>query len=265
MIPKKQPVLQLLIAIVFIAVAMTVGTIVNQPGLKRYFPYFPAILLLLTTWWLYRREGKSMKTIGLTISGRNFKLLLVGFLIGAVAFLIARILRTIYSGEALVFATSINYNSILSSMYYLLPMVLVEELLFRGYLFKKTLEIWNITTANILFSVLFTLIHIMDEQVLSRPPILIMLLVSIPIGHLLFATALLRSGSLLLPVGLHLGNNWATRHLVSSVDDGNSILFIPESATFDTWPSFIGLILIYNCVFALVLFFMLKWKGYSAR
>jgi hypothetical protein len=53
-------------------------------------------------------------------------------------------------------------------------------------------------------------------------------------GHLLFSAALLRSGSLLFPAGIHLGINWSLQNLFSQ-DPGNDsrgVLFrviTPES------------------------------------
>ena len=135
----------------------------------------------------------------------------------------------------------------------------VEEILFRGYLFKKTIAVSNVVVANIIFSLLFMFVHVLDDSVLNSPGRMVMLIISIPVGHLMFATALLRSGTLFFPIGLHLGNNWATRHLISSMDDGQSILIVPERVSFDTWPSFIGLLLIYNGVFLLLTWLIWKW------
>lgn len=41
-----------------------------------------------------------------------------------------------------------------------------------------------------------------------------------PAAHLLFSTALLKSGTLYYPIGIHLGNNWAAHHLFSSGTGG---------------------------------------------
>jgi len=103
------------------------------------------------------------------------------------------------------------------------------------------------------------LIHLVDESVLSNPGHMVLLIISIPVGHLWFATALQRSKTLFFPIGLHLGNNWATRHLISDNGNGESILVVVERVNFETWPSFIGMLLITNGVFLLVTF--LIWKS----
>ena len=73
-----------------------------------------------------------------------------------------------YAGETFVISESINYESILYAFYFILPTVAVEEFLFRGYLFKKTIEKFNVVIANIIFSILFMAIHVLDENVINN-------------------------------------------------------------------------------------------------
>jgi membrane protease YdiL (CAAX protease family) len=147
----------------------------------------------------------------------------------------------------------------LLAFYFILPQVATEEFLFRGYLFKKTIEVSNVVVANIIFSILFMLIHVLDENVLQQRGLIILLAVSIPVGHLLFATALLKSKTLWFPIGLHLGNNWATRHLISNANDSNSIFYLTDVNTFETWTPFIMFLVIFNGFFLLVTFIIWKW------
>jgi len=132
-------------------------------------------------------------------------------------------------------------------------------LLFRGYLFKKTIETSNVIMANIIFSILFMLIHVLDADVLSNTGMIIMLVVAIPVGHLLFATALLKSKTIYFPIGLHLGNNWATRHLLNNDEFGNSIFYIPNTVMFETWSPFITVIFLFNGFFLFITFIIWKW------
>ena len=246
------------LAIFLMVAALALNIVVDGPWLKANFPYLPVLLLLLVTWFLFRLDNKNLKALGMNISLGNVFYMLFGLLLGAIGFLAANYAKSLYTGESIVLSSSIDIWGIMASLYFILPTVAVEEMLFRGYLFKKTIEVSNVIVANIIFSVLFMLIHVLDGDVLQSPGMIVMLAISIPIGHLLFATALLRSRTLIFPIGIHLGNNWATRHLISSQEDGNSILVVLERTTFDTWPSFIGMLLLYNGVFVLAIF--LIWK-----
>lgn len=249
-------------AILLFAAALAIGTLVDGPFLKHYFPYVSFLLLLVVTWFLYKKDGSSWDSIGLHLSTQNSLFVLLGLVIGSVAFLLANVARSFYTGETIEFSDVIDATAIVKAVYFILPTVAVEELLFRGYLFKKTMADSNIVVANMVFALLFTLIHLFDQTILQRPPLMVMPVMSIPVGHLLFATALLKSRTLYFPIGLHLGNNWASRHLISEQNDGQSILVVLDRVDFDTWPYFIGMLLIHNGIFLLVTLLIWKWKDW---
>ena len=73
--------------------------------------------------------------------------------------------------------------------------------------------------ANIIFSILFLSVHVFDNEVINSIPKIIFTVITIPIGHILFSVALLKSKSLLFPIGIHLGNNWASQHLITTKNE----------------------------------------------
>ena len=258
---SSYPVLaRFILSVVMFGLALLIGTVIDGPLWKRYFPYLSFLLLLLVTWLLYKWDGQHLGALGLQITRRHMMFLFFGVLIGAASFMLANLARSFYTGESITLSKEIDFRTVFGAFYFILPTVAVEELLFRGYLFKKTISVTNAVVANVIFAMLFMLIHVVDESVLRSPGRLVMLVISIPVGHLFFATALLRSNTLYFPIGLHLGNNWATRHLISGADDGNSILVVLGRTNFDDWPSFIGLLMIYNGVFVLVTYCIWKWS-----
>jgi len=259
---KKYPIgSRFVLAILLFALALILSGLINKGVIKMYFPYASAILLGIATWLLYKTDKKSLREIGLNLSLRNISFLPLGVCIGAIAFLTTKYARALYTGESIVVSETVNYSTILYALYIILPTVAVEEFLFRGYLFKKTIDTTNVIVANVIFSILFMLIHVFDENVINNKGMMIFLIISIPVGHLLFATALLKSKTLLFPIGLHLGNNWATQHVITDSDTGDSFLYIINNASFDTWPEFIGFILIFNSVFLFFTFLIWKWDA----
>lgn len=247
------------LAMLLFGTSLFISGLINKGWVKQYVPYTAPILLFVATWFLYKKDKNSLKTIGLNFSIRNMLFLPLGTLIGAVILLGAKYVRALYVGEAFEVATSINYTTILYAFYFILPQVATEEFLFRGYLFKKTIDVSNVVMANIIFSILFMLIHVLDENVMRNIGMVIFLGITIPVGHLIFATALLKSKTLYFPIGLHLGNNWATRHLISNSNTGESFLYIPNVVTFDSWIPFIISILIFNGFFLFATFLIWKW------
>lgn len=261
---KKHPILsKYIFAILILFIALFISGILNKGVIKQYFPYSSAICLLIATWVLLKSDNKNLSNYGIDFKTKNLKLFPLGILIGALVFLIAKYLRSLCFGETLNLSSTFNYKNILNGFYIMLPMVAVEEFLFRGYLFKKTIEISNVIKANIVFSILFMLVHVFDSGIIHSIPMIIFTVITIPIGHLLFATAFLKSKSLYFPIGIHLGNNWGTNHLVNNLNDGNSFLFVTNTARFDTWSSFITFILLWNVFYLIVIYIILKWKNFD--
>lgn len=250
-------------AILLFGCALFISGLINKGIIKEYFPFASTICLLIATWILFLTDKKSLNSIGLNFKLKNLKFLPLGILIGAGVFLLAKYFRALYTGEVFNVSEDINYKSIFYGLYIILPTVAVEEFLFRGYLFKKTIEISSVVKANIIFSILFMLIHVFDRDVINNPGMIVFLVISIPVGHLFFATALLKSKSLFFPIGIHLGNNWATRHLITNSNTGESFLFISNNTSFETWPSFVFFILLWNSIFLMATFIIWKWNDFT--
>lgn len=250
------------LAILLFGLSLAISGLINKGVVKQYFPYAANILLLLATWFLFKTDQKSLNSIGLKLNFKNLSYMPLGVLIGAFAFLGAKYARALYTGETFEVNTSVTYSTMFYAFYFILPQVTTEELLFRGYLFKKTIKSTSIIIANIIFSITFMLIHVLDENVMNNWGMIVFIVITIPVGHLLFATALLKSKTLFFPIGLHLGNNWATRHLITNSDSNNSILYISNPATFDTWTPFITTTLIFNIFFLLVTLLIWKWNWF---
>ena len=128
------------LAIILFASVLIISGLTNRGFVKQYIPYVSCILLFIVTWFLYKTEKKSLKSIGLNFSLRNIALLPLGTLIGIVALFIARFLRSMYLNESFELSQSIDFTFLSLAFYFILPQVATEEFLFRGYLFKKTIE-----------------------------------------------------------------------------------------------------------------------------
>jgi membrane protease YdiL (CAAX protease family) len=118
------------------------------------------------------------------------------------------VLETLHFGLVLFKSKSIDGPTILCTLYFISLTVTVEGFLFIGYFFKKTIKTSRLVLANTVFYILFMLIHVLDEYVISNKGMVVLFIITILVGYLLFATALLRSKTLFPPIGLPLGNNW---------------------------------------------------------
>src|SRR6476469_3515090 len=245
-----------------LAVLLGVAALVLTGLIGKFLPlpFIDVALLLLATWILYRTDGKSLNALGLNITIPHLLFLILGLVIGITALGVETFFRTIYTGEHWSIISSINQVALWKGLYFILPSIVVQELMFRGYLFTKTIEVTNVVTANIIFSILFMLVHVIDRDVLQNMGQVIFLAVSIPVGHLLFATALLKSKTLYFPIGLHWGNNWASSYLIGYGKKPDVIFYLDNQHVFTTWQPFIIMLLIFNFSFLLVTFVIWKWN-----
>ncbi|HEX8316036.1 MAG TPA: CPBP family intramembrane glutamic endopeptidase [Flavisolibacter sp.] len=251
---------RILLAIILGCIALMLGGFVYSVfPIRPWFPFAGEAFLLLFTLVLYRTEKHDLPPLGLRPSLKNIAYLFCGLVIAIAALLGATWLRTLYSGEVWHLSPNIDMTAMAKSLYYVLPSVIVQELMFRGYLFTKTISRLGIVKTNIIFAVLFALVHVVDRDVIQNPPKIIMLGICTAVGHLWFATALLRSKTILFPIGLHLGNNWAVMHLAGMSDNNQSIFYLTDQKAYTTWMSFIILLLIFNVFFLLVTW--LTWKS----
>ena len=245
----------LLAALLGIA-ALFLATLINK---FLPVPFVDVALLTVATWILYRADGRSLAALGLNVTGKHFFFLVLGLVIGILALGLETFVRSAYTGEHWEINSHIDQVALWKALYFVLPSVVVQELMFRGYLFTKTIEVTNVVVANVIFSILFMLMHVVDRDVLHNTGQLIFLAVSIPVGHLLFATALLKSKTLYFPIGLHWGNNWASSCLIGYGSSENVIFHIRDQYAFTSWGPFIILLVIFNVVFLLLILLIWKW------
>lgn len=227
--------------------------------IRPWFPFLGEVFLVLLTWLLYRTDKQPLPAIGLFPNFRNAGFLLLGLIMGVAAVFGSTALRTLYTGEIWHRTTTVDGWSLLKSLYYILPTVAVQELIFRGYLFTKSIARWGMVRANVLFALLFMLVHVLDRDVLQQPGQALFLAICIPVGHLWFASGLLRTGTLLFAIGLHWGNNYAVTHLAGTVDTSQTLFYLTNQKVFTTWPPFIVVMLLFNGFFLLVTWATWQW------
>lgn len=90
-----------------------------------------------------------------------------------------------------------------------------EETLFRGYPFQRLEESLGTWPTQLLLAVLFTLMHMGNPGLRAADaPLRFWSLLNIALAAIFLGLAYLRTRSLALPIGLHLGWNWAQGSLL---------------------------------------------------
>ncbi len=227
---QRRPALK--IFIVFITFFLIVVFLSMVFGYQTLGGYIAPCLLLLITWWLYKNEGSSLSALGLTLTKRNLGFLPIGLLVGIVLYAVGMYAAILYQGLEISFNKNADYTIIAGGLFFFIQGVMNEELIFRGYCFKKTVEVYGVAKANIVFAILFLIWHWISWDAWGNYGLMLSA-ITVCFGHLLFATSLLRSGTLFLAIGIHLGNNWAVKHFAAYEGDipiVNSIFVVTGSA-----------------------------------
>lgn len=173
---KNNFVLQLIIAIVGVFITMFGLVMFNQHLLLTFSLPLRMVLMIVTQWSLFIVPGILMiiskeKLIDLGFSKTNIlKQILIGIGIALLVSLIFTVIPILVGLRDFVGATTYTkpWQFAFEFVYALLGVALVEELIFRGYIFKKLLDIKNSKWfAIIISSLIFGFFHIFNGDILQ--------------------------------------------------------------------------------------------------
>jgi len=176
------------------------------------YPFLPIklgdlIVVLLPSWLFLRLEKRPLASLGLRMNLRWFRDLGLGFLFACGLMLLAVVGVAFTQGGWI--RTSLGPSVLVQGLSICMGVALFEELLFRGYPFQRMVEAWGARTTQCLMAAFFVLAHLV-VGILRGYPASTMFAASVNIGcaALFLGFALLRTGSLALPIGIHAGWNW---------------------------------------------------------
>jgi len=175
--------------------------------------------LLVSTWVMTRWVNrKPFGAAGLTLHSRTLRDTGVGILVGFV--MMSGIFLVEYgAGFVTVETRGVTGGEVaglmLSSALLFALAAMVEEVLFRGYLFQTLMQAWTFVPAAAVFSLLFALAHFGNPSGGGLLPS-----ANIAIAGLWLSFAYLKTRSLWLPFGLHFGWNFAQSTVYSFPTSG---------------------------------------------
>lgn len=178
--------------------------------------------ILFITWKAYKREGKNLSELGLNLKLKNIGFAFGGFVIGGLFIIPLVYIIAFIKGYPVIFNQAFESAYVLKGLWLLFPTVMLEELAFRGICFKKTVEITNVAKANLIFASLFILSHWINGAAFGDPIAMTILLIT-GLGHVLYATAFIKSKTLYFPIGIHLGGNWVNYFVFSNLNPNDPV------------------------------------------
>lgn len=253
----------LLLGIVLIAAALILSGLIPNYSFLVLFPFVGLILICIATWVAYRTENKNLSALGFDLKPRNLYFLPFGLLMGLLAFVVGFWLKTYLTGEELHYNSQLAIGDILRNAYWVLPTAAVQEFICRGYCFKKLVEMSNVTIANLIAGIVFISMHdVFGLNIVSAITYSVVLF----LGHLVHSTALLKSGTIFFPIGIHWGNNLANTYLFTNKQVSTSVLYtaqpLMQNPTQQAQPLW-GLpvyMLVFNIGFILLTVTIWKWR-----
>lgn len=172
----------------------------------------PFLFVLLATWACTRLRKERLASVGFELNGRWLRDVLIGTLIGFCAMLAVVAMIAIAGGVRLELNATRSLAALGYGIYVFLLASLLEETLFRGFLFQRLLDGTGARFTLIAFAILFAIAHWGNPGMEGATRVWATL--DTALGAILLGLAYLRTRSLALPVGIHLGWNWTQGHLL---------------------------------------------------
>jgi uncharacterized protein len=201
----------ILIFIAFVAVTTFVFKPVSHglKGLgvpKLWLEPLPFLFALLATWACTRLRKEPLSSVGFRLNQRWFKEFGWGLLLGIVMLLMVVAIICLTGGVRFELDAARAWSTLLAGLYMFLFAALLEETLFRGFMFQRLVDGIGAWPAQIVLATLFALAHWGSPGMQGTTELVAF--TDIFLAAVMLGLAYLRTRSLALPVGLHLGWNW---------------------------------------------------------
>lgn len=224
-----------------LAVAMGLMTAALLGSGLVHLPNLPTGLLLvvLVNWIMFRSEKLGFSALGFDLKRRHLLLVPLGLLLGMLAYLLSYALGALIRGDELLLNTVIDWKAFFYQFWRVLPTAAVQDFLVVGYCYHKLIRLTNVKVATMVVGLVFVSMHdIWGPNVVND----LFYAIGLFAGYLMFSTALIRSGSIWLVIGLHWGNNFTNSFVFTFKHVPTSWLYLNEPMeVFTNWQG-IGLL-----------------------
>lgn len=172
----------------------------------------PVFFLLLVTWICLRLRRQPLATVGLRIDRHWLRQAGCGIAFGGAQMLAVTALIYLAGGVRFGFDPARGWSALALGAWFFVWVALLEELLFRGFVFQRLVDGTGATIAQILMAVMFAVAHWGNPGMHGATEV--WATIDTILGGLLLGFAYLRTGSLALPIGIHFGWNWVQGSLL---------------------------------------------------
>ncbi|QNP41704.1 CPBP family intramembrane glutamic endopeptidase [Lysobacter solisilvae (ex Woo and Kim 2020)] len=224
--------------------------------------------ILLATWVCTRLRREPLASVGFRLDRRWAKEAAWGTALGMGSMALVVALMWASGAVRLQLDPARSLGAMGTGLYVFVFVALFEETLFRGFLFQRLVDGAGVWVAQIALAVLFAAAHWGNPDMQGATRVWASL--DIALGALMLGMAYLRTRSLALPFGLHLGWNWMQGHVLGFDVSGVDLpgWFLPQLLDRPAWMTG-GAFGPESTVFAVavdlaVLALLWKWQGSAA-
>ena len=170
-------------------------------------PFLMALGALLAAWLCLRLERAPLTSLGLHLDTRFLRDGGLGTLAGGVLLALSALL--VWLGDGFHLERALAPEGAASVVWKivrtLLPLAVFEELTFRGYPFQRAVASLGARSAVLLFALLFAVIHLPNPGLNGGT--FVLAVANLFLASVMLSLCWLRTRSLALPIGVHLGWN----------------------------------------------------------
>jgi membrane protease YdiL (CAAX protease family) len=170
------------------------------------------LLLLLVTWICVKLRKESLSDVGMGVNLRWFKHFFTGTLAGIGMIFVIVALIWAFGGITFELDEQRSFQVLNYGLYLFLMGALGEEILHRGFIFQRLIDGIGVWGAQLLIASLFALGHWGNPGMEGTTQVFATF--DLFLASLIFGLAYIKTRSLALPIGLHLGWNWAQGNIL---------------------------------------------------
>lgn len=192
-------------------------------------------LVLLCSWLCLKLRNQGLGDIGLQLNGRWFVQLFYGNAVGMLMAAMTVGIIIALGGVSLSLNTEVVTQALLEGFYILLIGAALEEVLHRGFLFQRLIDGIGFWPAQLIIALVFASGHWGNPAMSDTT--LVLASVDLALVSIVLGLAYYKTRSLALPLGLHLGWNWAQGYLFGFQVSGyeQTGIFTPVLSESPTW------------------------------
>ena len=183
----------------------------------------PTLLLLC---WLavYLLEKKNVFHQWLFPPRRRVSEFFLGLILSIALCIFTQILLSQLHGRTWHLSNDISLGKITFSLLYDFNSVVSEELLFRGFILLVLIKYFKTAPAMLVSASVFGIYHWFTFGVWGNLATMALVFVVTGLTGYVFAAAYVKTKSIILPVGIHLGWNWINNTMFSNGPNGIQVL-----------------------------------------